>query len=221
MGSSFIRKPVLLPSGGPRECSARKKNVSIFATSHRDLPMTSWSRLYRVIAGLGRLTPMYAPLHRWFDRRWVRQADAVWTFSEAYGDWCKALYQRPDVVCIPPGIDFDYFSSGDPKFLSQKWGIADGTITLVTVNKLIPRKNIDIFIKVVRWLRDEGYPVKGIIAGNGPARSQLEALAHQEDVMNEIVFAGYVTGRGITPLLRWGRCLLISGTKCSLWDDSS
>ena len=143
--------------------------------------------------GLGRLAPLYAPLHRWVDRQWVRQADAVWTFSKAYGDWCKELYNLLNVVCIPPGINFDYFSSGDANFVAQKWNIPANTITLVTVNKLIPRKNIDVFIEVVRWLRDAGHRVKGIIAGNGPARPQLEALAQQADVMNEIIFAGYIS----------------------------
>jgi len=143
-------------------------------------------------SGLGHLVPLYAAMHRWCDRRWVRRADAIWTFSRAYSEWCKTLYHRHDVICIPPGIDFDHFSMGDPNFARQKWQIPENTIVLLTVNKLIPRKNIDVFIKVVSRLRDQGKSVKGIIAGDGPARPQLEALVQKADVRNEIVFAGYV-----------------------------
>ncbi len=141
---------------------------------------------------LGRLVPLYSAFHRWFDRRWVRQADAVWTFSKAYGQWCRELYGREQVACIPPGVDQERFSAGDPGFARRRWDVPPQAIVLVTVNKLIPRKNLDVFLEVVRWLRDRGESVKGFIVGDGPSRAHLESLARQSGIDGEVVFTGHV-----------------------------
>ncbi len=146
-------------------------------------------------SGIGRLLPLYAVVHRWLDKMWVKQADSIWTFSKAYAEWCKKLYNHKDIITLIPGVDCNQSSSGEPQFLRQRWNIPEETIVLLTVNKLIPRKNIDIFIDVVRWLWRHKHPVKGIIVGDGPIRSKLETIAKKKNIASHVVFTGHIPGK--------------------------
>jgi glycosyltransferase involved in cell wall biosynthesis len=140
----------------------------------------------------GYLAPLYARVHRAFDRRWVRAADAVWTFSKIYGEWCRQLYELEQVRAIAPGIDFERFSSGEPTFIRRKWNIDSNILTLATVNKLIPRKNVEVFLAVLAWLRNRGRSVRGFVVGDGPCRAKLESAARECDLTDVIIFTGHI-----------------------------
>ena len=75
------------------------------------------------------------------------------------------------------GIDLEKFS---PKYRSeafrQKLGIAPSEVVVLFVGRLVPEKRVDIFIKVVKRLNEEGVPYKALVVGNGGLQEKIEKL---------------------------------------------
>lgn len=53
-----------------------------------------------------------------------------------------------------------------------------GPVVILGVGRLVPQKRFDLFLEVLAKLSVE-FPIRGIIAGDGPLRAQLEELAYR------------------------------------------
>lgn len=68
-------------------------------------------------------------------------------------------------------------------------------ITLIHTGKMQDnRKGQDIFIKTISILRQKGYPVDGILVGDGVMRKDLEALGEKLGISAHLDFVGWKTG---------------------------
>lgn len=56
------------------------------------------------------------------------------------------------------------------------------------------RKGQDVFIKAIAELKRKGYPVKGILIGDGVKRQEFETLAKNLSVFDDIEFTGWKSG---------------------------
>lgn len=56
------------------------------------------------------------------------------------------------------------------------------------------RKGQDVFIRAISELKKKGYPVKGILIGDGIIRSEFENLAKDLGITNDIEFTGWKSG---------------------------
>tara|TARA_B100002003_G_scaffold182027_1_gene170208 strand:- start:31851 stop:33005 length:1155 start_codon:yes stop_codon:yes gene_type:complete len=65
-------------------------------------------------------------------------------------------------------------------------------IRLGIVGRLVPVKRIDIFLKTIQLLAEEGINCKGIVLGDGPLRDNLKELARTLGVEQRIEFRGFV-----------------------------
>jgi glycosyltransferase involved in cell wall biosynthesis len=59
-----------------------------------------------------------------------------------------------------------------------------------TLGRLVEKKGIDVLIRVVGLLRDRGYGIELAIAGDGPLRGELEALAVSLGLGDSVRFEG-------------------------------
>lgn len=122
-----------------------------------------------------RLLSLYRPLGRWA----MRRADAVIAVSE----WERRELQRDfgiDATVIPNGIDVERFADAEPEARERPY--------LLSVGRLEEYKGIQDVIRALGGLPDFDL----IIAGTGPYREQLEAIARDIDVRGRIEFLGYV-----------------------------
>lgn len=101
----------------------------------------------------------------------------------------RALAQRHQIQPgrvhrVHPGIDLDPIRSAplDP----------DGP-EIVAVGRLEPYKRIDDLLRALRALRDRGRFARTIIAGDGPERRRLEALARDLELGDLVRFRGRVS----------------------------
>lgn len=68
-------------------------------------------------------------------------------------------------------------------------------ITLIHTGKMQDnRKGQDIFIKTISILRKKGYPVDGILVGDGVMRKDFEALGKQLGILQYLDFVGWKAG---------------------------
>lgn len=64
------------------------------------------------------------------------------------------------------------------------------------------KKALDVSIRAVRQLRDAGVPTTLTLAGDGPEREALQALAAQLDLIEAIAWPGFVDQAELSALLR-------------------
>src|SRR5262249_26255498 len=62
---------------------------------------------------------------------------------------------------------------------------------LITAASLIPRKRVDLFLRVVAGLRPRFPAIRAAILGQGPLRADLEALAARLGITENVDFLGF------------------------------
>jgi len=70
---------------------------------------------------------------------------------------------------------------------------SDGAISLVGVGKLLKSKGFDRIARIIKRLRDTGYPVHLYILGVGPLQEELERFITDNHLEKQITLLGYQT----------------------------
>jgi teichuronic acid biosynthesis glycosyltransferase TuaC len=89
-------------------------------------------------------------------------------------------------LVLPNGVDLGLFSPGDRRAARLTLGVQG--FTMLCVGALIPRKGHDLVIRALVEVAD----CRLLIAGDGPLRSDLEALARRLKVADRVRFLGEV-----------------------------
>lgn len=121
-------------------------------------------------------------------------ANSTWT-----GDLARAVYERlgrPDLAArvrvVPLGTDPAQFRPGiDPAAVRARLGLEGGP-WLLTVARLEWHKGIDTVIEALPAVRAAFPTARYAVAGVGPRRPQLEALALARGVGDAVRFLGFV-----------------------------
>jgi len=88
---------------------------------------------------------------------------------------------------IPPRLTLQQKQSA-----RARWGIAGDAPLLGCVGVLLPDKGQEWLIRALAELRTEFAGVKLLLAGDGPSREKLEALAAELGIGDTVIFAGFV-----------------------------
>jgi len=117
----------------------------------------------------------------------AENARAVITVCSYLKDEMVGLGVRPErVTPLRNGVDLQRFSLLDKAAARAALGL--DAFTLLSVGQLVPHKGHDVAIRALQMLPD----VKLVVAGNGPDRQRLEALAQQLGVADRVRLAGPV-----------------------------
>lgn len=119
---------------------------------------------------------------RAMDRRTLSEARAVYTISGNVADRLRRFNQVPAEVLYPP-------PRLDPLYHPGDFGDY-----LFTVGRLDPLKRFDLLIKALQHTET---PVRCKIAGTGPERENLEALAARLGVADRVDFLGWVDDKDV------------------------
>jgi glycosyltransferase involved in cell wall biosynthesis len=137
------------------------------------------------------LNPPSAPFRRLLHaaaRRWAAHADdaevAVSDFTLAT---MRAHPHSPRLSRIHNGVDLSEF----PIDCGSVTGSEPGALRVGFAGRLIPGKGADVLIRAAASLR-ERHPVRVAIAGDGPARAGLQALATELGLRETVDFPGMV-----------------------------
>jgi glycosyltransferase involved in cell wall biosynthesis len=137
------------------------------------------------------LNPPSAPLTRLLHaaaRRWAARADDA---EVAVSDFTLAAMRTrahsPRLSRIHNGVDLAEFSVGSVPVTVP----APGALRVGFAGRLIPGKGADVLIRAVAALR-ERHPVTLAVAGDGPARASLQALAAELGLPDAVDFPGMV-----------------------------
>lgn len=131
------------------------------------------------------------------DRRLVKECDNVLVWSKEAADYARSIYGNLPYEYIPAGIDFSVFENYTPQSsqveqIKIKMQVEDKFILLMNA-ALTPKKNIPLFITLVKKILEKNIQVCGIIIGQGPEKDSLEKEINRLDLNNNIILAGYVS----------------------------
>ena len=112
------------------------------------------------------LPPMLAPATRTV----LRGADAVVAVGRDLAEYLRSSMGVANVIVIPNGIPVHTFQVGSSTGRS---------VSLLSICRLVPRKNILVLIDAVERLVAEGHPLSLVIAGTGPEKDAIEQRVAQ------------------------------------------
>ncbi|MBC8750397.1 MULTISPECIES: glycosyltransferase [Paraburkholderia] len=151
------------------------------------------------------LGAVYGPLMR----RTLRSMSAVVATSPAYARTSEALaacVSKERLKTIPLGI-IDYRDEPQPldaqRKLESRLGLAPGEPYFLALGVLRYYKGLHTLVEAARHVR-----AKIVIAGSGPERERLAALAREHGASN-VVFAGQVTHDEKVALLKGCRAMVL------------
>jgi phosphatidylinositol alpha-mannosyltransferase len=155
-----------------RQILSRSKAVNI-ATFHAKVPETLVSRsVVKVV------TP--------YTKSLLRYLHTLTAVSDAAAEYASSLTDEP-LTIIPNGIDLKRFKK------SAKLGIHDDSVkTILYIGRLERRKGLKYLFRAYEQLTHNQQNVRLVIAGDGPDREKLEALAATMRLPN-VNFMGFVS----------------------------
>ncbi|QAY65327.1 glycosyltransferase family 4 protein [Paenibacillus protaetiae] len=110
--------------------------------------------------------------------------DKILTVSESFRSYVAPYINEPDKIkVIPNGFDEKRFKPSPHE---------NAVTQFITVCRLVPAKGIDVLLKACAELKRKGHPFVLHIIGDGPIRPELEKMAVELDLYDDIIFYGYM-----------------------------
>jgi len=136
-------------------------------------------------------------------------ADGLITVCRALKDKLVALgVEAERVRVLRNGVDLDLFRPVEREEARRRFGIEGPT--LVSVGYLIARKGHDLTIRALGALSDA---VSLVIAGEGPERRQLEALARSLGLGTRVRFLGNVAHEALPALYSAAEAMVLASSR--------
>ena len=165
---------------------ARRRRIPVIATYHTFFE----EYLHHYVPLLPR--PVGRALARRFTRAQCAQLAAVVAPSEPMRSLLREYGVTARIEVIPTGLPADRYVPGDGARFRQLFGLAADRPLLLYVGRVAHEKNIEFllqaFVALCRMRADAMFA----IAGEGPAREPLQALATQLGIARDVHFIGYL-----------------------------
>ena len=134
--------------------------------------------------------------YRSLERRLARASDCLIGVSTATVDDLVRLRIAPRerFRVIPIGLELARFADPDPAEVAafrERSGAGPGDVLIGFVGRLVPIKRVDLILRAVAALRDQGVPVRLAVVGDGESRAELEGLARSLELGDAVRFHGF------------------------------
>jgi L-malate glycosyltransferase len=96
------------------------------------------------------------------------------------------------VTCIHNAIDIGRIRVTKPAAeLRRELQLDERHFVIGTMGRLVPVKGLDCFLRGARVIHNQRPNVKFIIAGDGPLKGPLQAIAHDNGIERDVLFLGH------------------------------
>ncbi|MGH7380644.1 MAG: glycosyltransferase [Candidatus Methylomirabilales bacterium] len=124
-------------------------------------------------------------VNRWF-------VDRILAVSFAMRSQIIKRFGAERVICIHNGIDIERIrTSGNGTELRRDLKLNGGEFLIGTMGRLTYVKGLQPFLRAARIIRSKRPTVKFLIAGDGPLKVPLQALAREYGLEKEVLFLGH------------------------------
>lgn len=161
----------------------------------------SWQNIHRT----------YPPPFRWLEKHVLSQVDGAIMGNEAAGQvWRKKGYTGDYAVIPQFGVNPDIFQAHRERDKGRSFTIGS------TNRRLVPEKGVDLLLRAA-----VGLP--GVwqihIAGDGPARRDLEQLAQELGIANRVHFDGVIASSQMPAYLQQLDVLVLPSRTLPNWKE--
>jgi 1,2-diacylglycerol 3-alpha-glucosyltransferase len=141
---------------------------------------------------------------RRLSKRFYREADRIIVPSEAM----RALFVRYGIVrpiaVIPTGVDIDSFAAGtaegDGETLQGSFPLPGNRRILLYAGRVAHEKNLDLLLSVLGRILPEVPQAFLVIAGDGPARREMESQVAELGLGSSVLFTGFLNRSALSSL---------------------
>jgi len=131
---------------------------------------------------------------RQISKRYCDMCDLIIAPSPAMRDEVISYGTKCPAVVIPTGIDLSEFENPDPDSFRRKYNFSRDDKILLFVGRLAKEKNIDFLLRIFARVSKKNANAHFLIAGDGPARKELEAAVKIAQLSPRVRFLGYLKG---------------------------
>ena len=116
-------------------------------------------------------------------------ANSKWVAEQA----AASGVPREKISVVYEGADIPLrFTPEQRQRARARWGISQSTAVLGCLGVLLPDKGQEWLIRALTEVKKEFSGSKLLLAGDGPCRGQLESLARELHLKDDVIFAGFV-----------------------------
>lgn len=137
-----------------------------------------------------------ANINNRIERRCLEKSDRITVFSNYTKSIMKKYHDNvniKDVSVISGWVDMEFFRIlPDREAVKEKLGWRSDVPVLFTLRRLVPRMGLDRLIDAARLVKEAGYEFQIVIGGNGPLRSELDALIRKYNLEDYVLLIGFV-----------------------------
>ena len=128
-------------------------------------------------------------LRDWVNRLAFQRSDAIVCNGEAVRSFIGRHYRAPAEKCavIYNGVDLERFTPSTESPPSV-WRSGNGLV--ITVGRLVPQKDLELFLDAAALLTHKQAGVRFLIVGDGPCRGALERYAARNGLDGQVAFLG-------------------------------
>ena len=131
-------------------------------------------------------------LARRFSRRQCNALDAVIVPSAAMRTRLERYGVTREMVVLPTGIPLQHFVGGNGPAFRYRHGILSTRPVALFVGRVAHEKNIGFLLHALEYTRRLRPDILLLIAGEGPARDDLQAKANALGLRDHVQFIGYL-----------------------------
>ncbi len=165
---------------------ARRRSLPLVATYHTLFE----EYLHHYVPLLPR--SIGAALARRFTRSQCAQLQTLVAPSEAMRELLRAYGVDSRIEVIPTGLPPECYRRGDGARFRARFGLASTQRLLLYVGRVAFEKNIEFLLQAFVAVRRARADAALVIAGEGPARERLRALAAELGIGADVHFIGYL-----------------------------
>jgi len=154
--------------------------------------LTSWFfRIYTILFG-------------WF---LFKVPDKIHIYGESLIKHAKKIgIKESKLVVISTGINLSKFSAAKPT-PRKNLGVKKNDFVILYAGLIVPRKGIDIMLKVTKKLVNKNKNIKLLLVGEGPSKKKYLDLVKQLGLENNVIFLGW--RKDIPSILKSVDCLIL------------
>jgi glycosyltransferase involved in cell wall biosynthesis len=142
----------------------------------------------------GYFSPAATHVFRWLETRLARFTDALVAVSESVKQDLVSLGIAPaeKIRVVPLGLDLTHLAGRLPRgVLRAEAGIPEGASLVGMVGRLVPIKDVPMFLEAARIVRAKRDDVRFALVGDGEERPALELLCRERGLDGRVTFFGW------------------------------
>lgn len=151
-----------------------------------------------------------------FSKYRLEQADKVIAPTSKIEDTLLNYGVETDIEVIPSGISLEQHSKRicpeERTRLRKELGLNDHQTVMVNLGRMGEEKNLQELIKLYAQAAEQNPDLRFLLVGDGPAKEDLQKLAHKLGVADRVIFAGMVKPEQVQAYYQLGDIFVSAST---------